>query len=53
MVDSRFSYLLDTNILAELARNPQGRVHAKLKRFGAETVCTSVIATGEIAYGLH
>ncbi|MGJ3242445.1 MAG: type II toxin-antitoxin system VapC family toxin [Opitutales bacterium] len=50
---SEYTYLLDTNILAALARNPQGSVYRAIKERGPETLCTSVIVAGEIEYGLR
>ena len=45
------AYLLDTNILSDLVRNPQGMVAAKITRAGEDTVCTSIIAAAELRYG--
>jgi tRNA(fMet)-specific endonuclease VapC len=41
-------YLLDTNILSALIRQPQGPVAAMLARRGFGTVCTSIIV-GKLA----
>jgi tRNA(fMet)-specific endonuclease VapC len=40
MVD--FRYLLDTNILSDLLRNPGGRAARRLAVVGEATVCTSI-----------
>ncbi|MBK8972408.1 MAG: type II toxin-antitoxin system VapC family toxin [Hahellaceae bacterium] len=45
------AYLLDTNILSDLVRNPQGVVAAKIARAGETTVCTSIIVAAELRYG--
>ena len=45
-------YLLDTNILAELARNPVGPVVRAIAAVGERSVCTSVIVACEVHYGL-
>ena len=45
------AYLLDTNILSDLVRNPQGVVAAKITKAGEDTVCTSVIVAAELRYG--
>jgi tRNA(fMet)-specific endonuclease VapC len=45
------AYLMDTNILSDLVRNPQGMVAAQITRAGEETVCTSIIAAAELRYG--
>jgi tRNA(fMet)-specific endonuclease VapC len=44
-------YLLDTNIVADLVRNPQGRVAQRIREVGEAQVCTSIIVTAELRYG--
>lgn len=44
-------YLLDTNILSDLVRNPQGAVADKIAEVGEDAVCTSVIVAAELRYG--
>lgn len=44
-------YLLDTNILSDLVRNPQGVVATQITKAGEETVCTSIIVAAELRYG--
>lgn len=44
-------YLLDTNIVSDLVRNPQGRVTEHIRRVGEAMVCTSVIVAAELRYG--
>ena len=44
-------FLLDTNIVSDLVRNPQGTVAAKIKRVGEGNVCTSLIVAAELRYG--
>jgi tRNA(fMet)-specific endonuclease VapC len=46
-----FLYLLDTNILSDLIRNPAGRAAQKLAEVGEDTVCTSVIVACELRFG--
>ena len=45
------AYLLDSNILSDLVRNPQGMVAAQITAAGEDTVCTSVIVAAELRYG--
>ena len=45
------TYLLDTNILSDLLRNPQGRVPAHIARVGEDAICTSIIVAAELRYG--
>ena len=44
-------YLLDTNIVSDLVRNPQGKVAQHIRRVGEAHVCTSIIVAGELRYG--
>jgi tRNA(fMet)-specific endonuclease VapC len=44
-------YSLDTNILSDLVRNPQGRIAAQIRRVGEDEVCASVIVAAELRYG--
>lgn len=43
-------YMLDTNIVSEIIRNPAGRA-AQRARTAAEQVCVSVIVAAELRYG--
>jgi tRNA(fMet)-specific endonuclease VapC len=44
-------YLLDTNVVSDLVRNPQGKVAARIAHVGEESICTSIIVAGELRYG--
>jgi tRNA(fMet)-specific endonuclease VapC len=44
-------YLLDTNIVSELVRNPQGPVTRRIREVGEKRVCTSIIVAAELRYG--
>ena len=44
-------FLLDTNIVSDLVRNPQGRVAAKIAELGEDAVATSIIVAAELRYG--
>lgn len=44
-------YLLDTNIVSDLVRNPQGRVAQHIRKIGEAKVCTSIIVAAELRYG--
>jgi tRNA(fMet)-specific endonuclease VapC len=44
-------YLLDTNILSDLIREPQGAVARRISSVGEATVCTSVIVAAELRFG--
>ncbi len=44
-------YLLDTNILSDLVRNPTGRIRDRIAELGEETVCTSIVVASELRFG--
>jgi|SRR5271165_16927 len=44
-------YLLDTNIVSDLVRYPDGRVAQHIRRIGDAQVCTSIIVAAELRYG--
>jgi tRNA(fMet)-specific endonuclease VapC len=44
-------YLLDTNTLSDLIRQPQGRVADRIEEVGEENVLTSVVVACELRYG--
>ncbi len=45
------SYLLDTNILSDLIRHPQGKVANRIAAVGEDTICTSIIVASELRFG--
>ncbi len=44
-------YLLNTNILSDLVRHPQGRITACIAQVGEKSVCTSMIVASELRFG--
>jgi tRNA(fMet)-specific endonuclease VapC len=44
-------YLLDTNIVSDLIRDPRGRVAGHIRKVGEAQVCTSIIVAAELRYG--
>ena len=44
-------YLLDTNIISDLVRNPQGAVASRIAEVGESAICTSIICAAELRYG--
>jgi tRNA(fMet)-specific endonuclease VapC len=44
-------YLLDTNIVSDLVRNPQGIVAQRIRKVGESHVCTSIIVAAELRSG--
>jgi tRNA(fMet)-specific endonuclease VapC len=43
--------MLDTNIVSDLIRNPQGMVARRIAKVGEDNICTSVIVAAELRYG--
>ncbi|NTH16697.1 type II toxin-antitoxin system VapC family toxin [Agrobacterium rhizogenes] len=44
-------YMLDTNIVSELVRNPHGVVARRIAEVGPDAVCVSIITAAELRYG--
>ncbi len=44
-------FLLDTNILSDLVRHPQGAIASKIAAAGERSVCTNIIVAAELRYG--
>jgi tRNA(fMet)-specific endonuclease VapC len=44
-------YLLDTNAVSDLVRNPQGKVAQHVRSVGEARVFTSIIVAAELRYG--
>lgn len=47
----RLRYMLDTNIVSELVRRPQGLVTDRIAKEGEESVCTSIVVAAELRFG--
>ena len=45
-------YLLDTNVLADLARHPTGAAARAIAEVGETAVCTSIVVACEVHYGV-
>lgn len=45
-------FLLDTNIVSDLARNPQGTCAARIAMVGEDAIATSIIVVAELRFGL-
>jgi tRNA(fMet)-specific endonuclease VapC len=44
------AYLLDTNIISDLVRNPNGKVAERIEAVGETEVCTSIIVAAELRF---
>ena len=43
--------MLDTNIISDLIRNPQGKAAERIAIVGENSICTSIIVAAELRYG--
>ena len=44
-------YMLDTNIISDLVKNPQGKAAQRIAQVGEDNICTSIIVAAELRYG--
>lgn len=44
-------YMLDTNIISDLMRHPQGKAAKRIAKVGEGNICTSIIVAVELRYG--
>jgi tRNA(fMet)-specific endonuclease VapC len=44
-------FLLDTNIVSDLVRRPQGTVAARIAAAGEARICTSIVVAAELRFG--
>ena len=45
-------FLLDTNIVSNLVRYPQGRIADRIKAVGESNICISIVVAAELRYGV-
>jgi tRNA(fMet)-specific endonuclease VapC len=43
--------MLDTNVISDLIKNPQGRCAKRIAKAGEDRICTSIIVAAELRYG--
>jgi tRNA(fMet)-specific endonuclease VapC len=44
-------YMLDTHIISDLIKNPQGKAAKRIAKVGGANICTSIIVAAELRYG--
>jgi tRNA(fMet)-specific endonuclease VapC len=44
-------FLLDTNIVSQLVRHPQGIIRDRIAEVGEQTVCVSLLVAAELRFG--
>jgi tRNA(fMet)-specific endonuclease VapC len=47
----QYAAMLDTNIVSELMRSPQGPLRRRIESFGVAAVCVSIFTAAELRYG--
>src|ERR1700730_14615901 len=43
--------MLDTNIISDLIKNPQGKTAKRIAKVGEDNICSSIIVAAELRYG--
>ena len=43
--------MLDTNVISDLIKDPQGRCAKRIAKVGEDRICTSIIVAAELRYG--
>ncbi|WP_321928027.1 type II toxin-antitoxin system VapC family toxin [Paraburkholderia guartelaensis] len=44
-------YLLDTNIISDMIRNPSGQVATRIEQIDPKAICTNIVVAAELRYG--
>lgn len=44
-------YMLDTNVISDLLRNPHGRAAKRIAEVDPDAICVSIITAAELRYG--
>lgn len=47
-----FRFMLDTNVISDLIKDPMGKVARQLEIEGESSVCSSIIVASELRYGV-
>ncbi|WP_411034986.1 type II toxin-antitoxin system VapC family toxin [Shinella sp. BYT-45] len=48
-----FRYMLDTNVISDIVRNPDGAAARRVATINDDALCTSAIVASELRYGLR
>lgn len=44
-------YLLDTNVISKLVRQPSAQLMSRISAVGEDAICTSIVVAAELRYG--
>ncbi|MDB4224455.1 type II toxin-antitoxin system VapC family toxin [Granulosicoccus sp.] len=47
-----YRFMLDTNVISDLIKDPMGKVARQLESEGESSVCSSIIVASELRYGV-
>jgi len=47
-----YRFMLDTNVISDLIRDPIGKVSRQIEDEGESSICTSIIVASELRYGV-
>jgi len=47
-----YRFMLDTNVISDLIRDPMGKVSRQIEDEGESSICTSIIVASELRYGV-
>jgi tRNA(fMet)-specific endonuclease VapC len=45
-------YMLDTNIISDLIRHPEGKAANRIRKIGTDGLCVSIITAAELRFGI-
>lgn len=48
-----YAYLLDTNIISDMLRHPNGPIFQKISDVGESSICTSIVVACELNFGVQ
>jgi tRNA(fMet)-specific endonuclease VapC len=51
-MNATYRYLLDTNIISDLVRHPQGTAAEHIAVKGEKRICTSIVVAAELRFGI-
>lgn len=48
-----YRFMLDTNVISDIIRDPVGKVALRLELEGESSICSSIIVASELRYGVY
>lgn len=47
-----YRFMLDTNVISDLIRDPMGKISRQIENVGESSICSSIIVASELRYGV-